>query len=104
MVCFTVGKENPSLWLHYQIMICIFTAEMNNNKGNVKYVEHKHRAVTVMWPLRDFRLSKCRTCQRAQQRCEKLADYCQDVSECQPEKSDKGFPATERSELGRWIF
>lgn len=33
--CFMVGKENPSLWLHYQIMICIFTAEMNNNKRNV---------------------------------------------------------------------
>lgn len=35
MVCFMVGKENLSLWSHYQIMICIFTVEMNNNKWNV---------------------------------------------------------------------
>lgn len=35
MVCFMFGKENLSLWLHYQIMICIFTVEMNNNKCNV---------------------------------------------------------------------
>lgn len=35
MVRFMVGKENPSLWLHYQIMICIFTDTMNNNKRNV---------------------------------------------------------------------
>lgn len=35
MVCFMVGRENPSLRLHYQIMICIFTVEMNSNKQNV---------------------------------------------------------------------
>lgn len=35
MVCFMVGKENLSLWLHYQIMICIFTVEMNNKNWNV---------------------------------------------------------------------
>ena len=35
MVCFMVGKENLSLWSHYQIMICIFTVGMNNNKWNV---------------------------------------------------------------------
>lgn len=35
MVCFMVGKENFSLSSHYQIMICIFTVEMNNNKSNV---------------------------------------------------------------------
>lgn len=71
MVCFLVGKEDPSLWLHYQIMICIFTVEMNNNECNVG---DKHRVVTVMWPLRDFWLSKSRTCQRAEQGCEKLSD------------------------------
>ena len=35
MVCFMVGEENLSLWWHYQIMICIFTVEVNNNKWNV---------------------------------------------------------------------
>ena len=33
MVCFMVGKENLSLWSHYQIMICIFTVEMNNKQN-----------------------------------------------------------------------
>lgn len=38
MVCFVVGKENLSLRSHYQIMICIFTVEMNNNKCNVEEI------------------------------------------------------------------
>lgn len=40
-----------------------------------KSVEQKYQAVTVMWPLRDCRLSERTTCHvRAQQTCEKLAD------------------------------
>lgn len=33
MVCFMLGKENLSLWWHYQIMICILTVKMNNNNN-----------------------------------------------------------------------
>lgn len=36
MVCFMVGKEKLSLWSHYQIMICIFTVEMDNNNVGEK--------------------------------------------------------------------
>lgn len=36
MVCFIAGKEGLSLRLHYQIMICIFTVEMNSNEWNVE--------------------------------------------------------------------
>lgn len=42
MVCFMVGKENLSLRSHYQIMICIFAVEMNNNKCNVGEIEQKY--------------------------------------------------------------
>lgn len=38
MVCFIAGKEKLSLWLHYQIMICIFAVEMNSNEWNVEEI------------------------------------------------------------------
>lgn len=39
MVCFMLGKENLSLWWHYQIMICILTVKMNNNNNVAKICE-----------------------------------------------------------------
>lgn len=48
MVCFMVGKENLSLRPHYQIMICIFIVEMNNNKWNVGEICRTKITVTVL--------------------------------------------------------
>lgn len=69
------GRERKSFFMHYQIMICIFTAGMNNNKRNVGKLCgtqasgcHGDVAVPRLLPVKMQNMS------RAQQRCEKLTD------------------------------